>query len=40
MSLAKAKRYHVIFRNELLKRGFSKDEIDYEPESEAAAEGP
>lgn len=30
MILAKAKRYHVIFRNELLRRGCPKDEIDYE----------
>lgn len=34
MSLAKARRYHVIFRNELLRRGFDKDEVDYERESE------
>jgi hypothetical protein len=31
MTLAKAKRYHVIFRNELMRRGCPKDEVDYEP---------
>lgn len=31
MTLTKAKRYHVIFRNELLRRGCPKDEVDYEP---------
>lgn len=34
MTLAKAKRYHGIFRAELLRRGCPKEEVDYEPVSD------